>query len=205
MTKKIEELQAFDTATYEAIDLNRLVIYTMVELEKLGVDLSLENIVVGAFMLFPSKFSLVGYSQYPDATRVEKALWRCKGKSKQWIGGKTPHGYLITERTRVIATQTERQLTSHTSRKRKPSSRLRRKEGLLKEVLNSSAYLKYISGNKELISEGEFCYLLQATLDSSRETLRENLNSLQLFSEELEHEEAKTFLDWIEQRFKELL
>ena len=205
MIKKMEALRPFDPSRYEPIDLNRLVIYTVVELEKLGVDLSLENIVVGAFLLFPTKFSLLGYSQYPDATRVEKSLWRCKGKSKQWIGGKTHHGYLITDRTRAIASQTENKLTLTSTRKRRPSPRVRRKETIFKEVISSSAYIKYSSSKKELISEGEFCHLLQATLDSSKETLRENLSLLKVFSVELGYEEVRTFLNWIEQRFKDLL
>lgn len=205
MNEKMKELKPFDSVRYDGIDLDRLVIYTMVILEKLSIELSLENIIVGAFKLFPRKFSLVGYHEFPDATRIEKALWRCKGNKRQWIGGKTPHGYLITDKTKTIATQTESQLSNPALRKQKITSRMRRKESILKEVTSSPAYKKHMSGSDESITEADFCYLLQGTLDSSRETLRENLVLLKKFTEELEREEILKFLNWLEQHFKNFL
>lgn len=202
MDERIKKLKTFDTDRYNSIDLDRLVIYASVELEKLGIELSLENIIVGAFKLFPKKFSLVGYSEYPDATRVEKALWRCKGDNRQWIGGKTQHGYLIIDKTRNIASQIEKELSNSTIQKHKNTARMRRKEGILKEVTNSPAYKKYITGQGENISEADFCYLLQGTLDSSRKTLKENLNSLKKFMNELEQDDILIFLDWLENHFK---
>jgi len=202
---KIRKLKALEPASYEPIDLDRLVIYTTTELEELGVELSLENIIVGAFKLFPKKFSLAGYLEFPDATRVEKCLWRCKGKKRQWIGGKTPHGYLIIDKTRIISAQTEAELSNIELKKEPKRKRLRRKEGILKETTDSPAYSKYMSGKGELISEADFCYLLQGTLDSPRETLRENFVLLKKFAEALEREDVLTFLSWLEQRFKYFL
>lgn len=205
MNEAIKKIEAFDPATYEAVDLDSLVAYTTVVLEQLGVELSLENIIVGAFKLFPKSFSLLGYPEFPDATRVEKCLWRCRGKEKQWIGGKTPHGYLLTDKTRDVAAETGCQLSSTVVRKHKNVSRMRRKESLLKEVMTSPAYSKYISGEGESISQSEFCYLLQGTLDSSRETLRENLVSLKRLTGELQQGDILEFLNWLEQRFKNFL
>jgi hypothetical protein len=82
MIEKVKELKPIDGSSYELMDLDRLVIYTVVELQKLGIELSLENIIVGAFKLFPKRFSIIGYPEFPDATRVEKSLWRCRGKSE---------------------------------------------------------------------------------------------------------------------------
>jgi hypothetical protein len=205
MNESMKKLKPFDYANYESIDLDRLVIYTTVELEKLGIELSLENIIVGAFKLFPKKFSLIGYSEFPDATRVEKALWRCKGRKRQWIGGKTPHGYLITDRTRTIAAHIENELSNPGFKKQKITSRMRRKEGILREVTRSPAYKKYMNGEGESISEADLCYLLQGTLDSSRQTLKENLVLLKKFTEELEREDVLKLLNWLERRFENFL
>lgn len=204
--EKIQQLKPFDYPSYEAIDLDRLVIYTTVNLHKIGVELSLENIIVGAFSLFPKKFSLAGYIEFPDATRVEKCLWRCKGKKRQWIGGKTPHGYQVTEKAKIIATQTEAQLSNTALQKRqKTASRTRRKESILKETTDSPAYKKYISNQGDSISESDLCYLLQGTLDSSRQVLKENLTSLKKFAKELEREKVVKFLCWLEIHFKSFL
>lgn len=204
--EKIQQLKPFDYPSYEAIDLDRLVIYTTVNLHKIGVELSLENIIVGAFSVFPQKFSLAGYIEFPDATRVEKCLWRCKGKKRQWIGGKTPHGYQVTEKAKIIATQTEAQLSNTALQKRqKTASRTRRKESILKETTDSPAYKKYISNQGDSISESDLCYLLQGTLDSSRQVLKENLTSLKKFAKELEREKVVKFLCWLEIHFKSFL
>lgn len=205
MNEVMGEIKPFDAANYESIDLDSLVVYTTVLLDQLGVELSLENIIVGAFKLFPKSFSLLGYSEFPDAIRVDKCLWRCRLKEKKWIGGKTAHGYLITDKTRDIAAQTERQLSSTEIKKHKNTSKMRRKESLLREVLISPAYSKYISGERESISQADFCYLLQGTLDSSQETLRENLIALKRLTEELEERDTLNFLNWLEQRFKNFL
>ena len=204
--EKIQKLEPFDCPSYEAIDLDRLIIYTTVNLQEIGVELSLENIIVGAFKLFPKKFSLSGYIEFPDATRVEKCLWRCKGKKRQWIGGKTPHGYQVTEKAKIIATQTEAQLSNTALQKnQKTASRTRRKESILKETTDSPAYNKYISNQGDSISESDLCYLLQGTLDSSRQVLKENLTSLKKFAKELEREKVVKFLCWLEIHFKSFL
>lgn len=207
--EKIEKLKSFDHAKYDSIDLDRLVIYTVTKLGEYKIELSLENIIVGAFKLFPKKFSLAGYPEFPDATRIEKSLWRCKTKKsrkRQWIGGKTPHGYLITDETRTISAQTEAELYNSMLKKpKKPSSRARRTESILKETTSSSAYLKYVGGKFDSITEADLCYLLQGTLDSTRETLRENLVSLKKFAEELEREDILKVLCWLEERFKDFL
>ena len=205
MSDEMNKLKPFNPDTYEQVDLDRLVVFTMVKLDDLGIDLSLENIIVGAFRLFPKKFSLLGYPEFPDATRIEKSLWRSKGKRRQWIGGKTPHGYMVNDRTGRIAEQVRLQLASPPMGRRKTASRTRRKESILRDVTNSPAYSKYTDGKLESISDAEVCYLLQGTLDSSRETLRENLGSIRRFAEELGHRELLQFLDWLSQRFEGLL
>jgi hypothetical protein len=198
MDEKYKKLKAFDPDSYNSIDLDRLIIYTTVELEKLSIELSLENIIVGAFKLFPKKFSLVGYPEFPDATRVEKALWRCRRKKRQWIGGKTQHGYIINDKTKHIASIIEKELSIPATKNLRKRGKMRRKENILREVLNSSAYRKYVIGKKENISEADVCHLLQGTLDSSRETLKENLISLKIIITELEQNDLLIFIKWIE-------
>jgi hypothetical protein len=205
MNQKMKSLKPVDYALYQSIDLDRLVMYAVAEIDKVGLDLSLENIIVGAFILFPKKFSLIGYAEFPDATRVEKCLWRCNGKNRQWISGKTPHGYVITDRTRSIASEVGTLLRAPSSITKNTPTRMRRKEAILKEVANSPAYNKYMNGTKESISEADFCYLLQGTLDSSREILRENLVALKQITKELERQDVLNFLNWLEGHFSTFL
>jgi hypothetical protein len=201
----ITTLVAVEHDKYQAVDLDRLVVYSMIKLAELGVELSLENIIVGAFRLFPKKFSLVGYMEYPDATRVEKALWRCKGKNRLWIGGKTTHGYVLTDRSRMIYRETEEQLDNPEIKEHKGPTRKRRKEAILWETRNSSAYQKYKTGKVDSITDADICFMLQGTLDSSKETLASNFAAFRRLAEELQERDISEFLDWVEIRFQKLI
>lgn len=199
---KIEALKSIKIAKYKNIGLDHLVMYSVAQLEKIGADLSVENAVVACFKLFPNKFSLPGFSLYPDSARVKSCLTRCTHKTKQWLGGKTRQGFIITDRARTIITEAENMLSGRLQKEIKVASQTRRKESILAEVRTSPAYLKYRNGQGSSISESDFCFLLQGTLDSSREILSGNLEALQRFAEELQHEDVLQFVTWLKQHFK---
>src|SRR4030042_1186401 len=173
-SKKITQLTPIDEKQYKNIDLDRLIVYVVSRLQKLSVELSFENIVVASFRFFPKKFSLLGYSEYPDSNRVKQCLWRCISKSKQWLGGHFKKGFLITERTKVFIKEAENLLQDTSLQNKHASSQTRRKEILMKELITSPVYIKYINSQGEAITDAEFCFLLQGTLDSSAEILRNN-------------------------------
>ncbi len=201
---KIENLIALKEDRYENIDLDHLIMYVMGTLEQNGADLSYENAVVAAFKLFPKKFSLLGYQGYPDSNRVHKCLWRLS-KSRQWLGGQVRQGFFITKRSKIFIEETEKYLSGVLHKKTKALSQTRRKESILAEVIASSGYKKYLKGEGDSITEAEFCFLLQGTLDSSKETLKKNFNSLKIFADELTRKDVVEFLDWLEERFKMFL
>lgn len=205
--EKIQQLHSFQDAKYENIDLDHLIMYVMDQLKMLKADLSFENAVVASFKLFPKKFSLPGFPEYPDSNRVEQCLWRCTYKTKQWLGGKSRQGFIITERSKMIINETEGLLgkSSSKTKKTQTTSQTRRKESILAEILSSPAYLKYSKNQTNSISEAEFCFLLQGTLDSSRETLQGNLTSLKKYAEELQRDDISTFLDRLNERFQGFL
>jgi hypothetical protein len=203
--EKLKELKPFTETKYKNIDLDHLIMHVIKELEKIKVNLSYENTVVAAFKIFPKKFSLPGFPEYPDSNRVDQCLWRCSGKTRQWLGGKARQGFNITSRSRVIFKESADLLEGRKSTKTRAISQTRRKETILAETLDSSAYKKFLEGNGNLITEGELCFLLQGTLDSEKDTLKKNLDLLKMFADELERNEIITFLGWIESHFKGFL
>lgn len=203
--EKIEKLMPSSSENYQNIDLNHLVMYAVGQLEKLGANLSFENVVVATYKLFPDKFSLLGFPSYPDAKRVHDCLFRCTIKPIQCLGGKTRQGFVVTDRSRAFIEEAEDLLYGLKSRRTRVTSKTRRKEILLEEVVSSPAYLKYLKEQRDSITEADFCFLLQGTLDSSRETLGKNFAVLKSFAGELQHAELTNFLEWLEDRFKNFL
>jgi len=202
--EKIMGLKSLNEKKYENIDLDHLMMYVMGKLYELGVDLSFENATVAASKLFPKKFSLVGYPEYPDANRTGHCLWRCAGH-RQWLGGKSRQGFIITERSKLVIKKVEDMLKKGATGKKNAhaASQTRRKEALLLEVASSIAYKKYKQGEGDNITEVELCFLLQGTLDSSRALLKENLDVLRSYAQTLENEKILNFLNWAESNFKD--
>ena len=126
-------------------------------------------------------------------------------KSKQWLGGKSRQGFIITDRSKRIIVEAEKLLREKTVTSAKATSQTRRKENILADVISSGAYSKFNEGQGATISEAELCYLLQGTLDSTRDTLKENLRSLKNFAEELQRGDVLKFLNWLEQHFQKYL
>jgi hypothetical protein len=56
-------MQEIDPARYSSVDLDKLVMIAVGQLSSLGIELSLENIIVASYKLFPKKFSLIGFPQ----------------------------------------------------------------------------------------------------------------------------------------------
>jgi len=203
--EEILRLKAVELSKYEDVDLDHLVMHAIGQLEEIGAELSLENVVVASFKLFPQKFSLLGFPDYPDANRVVKRLWdfTSKKSKKSWLGGKVRQGFVITESGRAHVKEAEDILRGQFQKEKKAPSQTRRQELLLKEVTLSQAYLKYVNKQNDLISEGDFCYLLQGTLDSDRAMLKENLSRLRKYASELKRGDLLEFFDWLKQHFKE--
>ena len=202
--EKIMGLKSLDGKKYENIDLDHLMMYVMGKLYELGVDLSFENATVAASKLFPKKFSLVGYPEYPDSNRVGHCLWRC-AEHRKWLGGKSRQGFVITERSKLIIKEVKAMIEKGSTNRKSAhaTSQTRRKEALLLEVVSSTAYKKYKQGKGDTITEAELCFLLQGTLDSSRALLKGNLNALRNYAETLENREIINFLYWVELNFKD--
>ena len=203
--EKILKLEAVDLSKYEDVDLDRLVMYSIGQLEKIGVELTFENAVMASFKLFPKKFSLLGFPDYPDANRVEKRLRDFTSKVKPWLTGKIKQGFVITERGRAPIKEVEAILRGQYLVEKKSPSKTRREELLLKEVMSSAAYLKYVEKQNDLISEGDLCDMLQGTLNSDRKMLKENFFLLQQYARELKQKNLWDFFNWIEQRFNQFL
>lgn len=201
MNKVLDELQPLLSETYEGIALDLLAIYAVGEVSERKMNLSFENIAVAAFRLFPKKFSLLGYPSFPDAKRVHHVLRRCVYKDKQWLRGKFVHGFELTERGHKVLQEARQALTVAMPQRKKVLSHTRRFEKILDEVRRSPAYLKYVQGNHDLVSEAECCHALQGTLDSNRQVLLDNLRQLQTIANDLEQSDIAEFLTWLDNRF----
>ena len=203
----VESLQQRTSNSYSSIGLDHLIVFTVDKLSAMNVDLSFENITAAAYKMFPGKFSMSGYPEYPDGKRVHDAIFHCTYKTKRWILGKKKHGYLLSEKGRIAVQETEKMLDGEvtTSRKGQTRSQTRTKEALFVEIRATAAFKKFSAGVIDTISDAEFCYMLQGTLDTSCEALNRNMDTLLVYANDLNDSEMKSVLSALQKHFKHLL
>jgi len=99
----IPKLEPVDENAYQSYPLADLAAYTMAILEDNSTPLTIENITVALFWLFPVKFSLVGFPEYPDGMRANRTLLQMQPKYRNYATGSATTGYSLTALGRRIA------------------------------------------------------------------------------------------------------
>jgi hypothetical protein len=84
----------FNPDAYTIIASSDLVVYAIYYLQHHGIDITHEDIISACFKLFPKKFSLKKYPQWPDSAMINRRWSDCR--SKGYIAAKTDSGFKLT-------------------------------------------------------------------------------------------------------------
>jgi len=201
-------LEPFSEETYKNMDLDRLAVYTMALLLENNIPLYFDYIVVALFRLFPEKFSLVNFREYPDADRVEKVLLHLKPRDRNWAVGNVKEGYSLTEIGKEVAKQAK-ELLSHPLRQKIPISapqiRTRAPEVDIEEIQQSELYKKWIENNKPGVGEYDIWSFFHAVPYTPKNLLRKYLIRLKQSAELVKDKKVLQFLQWLEKEYSYLL
>src|SRR6266581_3022167 len=104
MIAAVTELPHFSPDIYRRIALNELVTYAVYFLSQSGKEIVFEDVVATCFRLFPERFHLRGYTDWPDSTVVNKRWLDCRDRG--YITGSTAHGFSITPKGLEVAERT---------------------------------------------------------------------------------------------------
>ncbi len=197
------------SSQYQNITIDELVTYSIFSLQEDGEEATFEKIVAKCFELFPEKFSLIGYPQWPDSTRVTKSWLRCRTDFK-YIKGTVKTGFKLTTKGLVVVERVQKKLRRPVSEKmivaQKKASERSKEEQFIKQLEKSEIFNKYLlEGENIEISHFEFCDMLYCTMESSAKILKENLEKLKDYSQILNRDRVIDFLQFIENKFSYLL
>ncbi len=205
-----QNIPKFDPKIYSRIALNELVTYAVYFLSQSGDEISTENIVAACFLLFPQRFELRGYPQWPDSTVVNKRWIDCRKKGL--ITGSTARGFSLTPNGLKLAEKVGKTLGGQRPlfSRNKPSdvrAELRTRAGRFVRALEESdAYVKFKqAGERAQITEFDFRSMLLCTMESSASTLRNNLEQFKQYTALYERADLSQLLDSCEKRFRHLL
>jgi len=208
----IDELVAYPSDVLAGLDLNRLAAYTLKVLLDRRIPATFENIVAAAFKLFPEKFSLVGYPEYPDAARVNRALLQLGPKYRNWARGSVQKGFVLNETGIAEVNRVEKVLTGSVSPKTGSKSRGGKLQprtldlgAEIKKIKESSLFGKWRSGVLQSATELEFFDLLGAFSYSPPRAMADRLDSLQNAAVQLGRQDVVQFLEELRTRFRSSL
>jgi hypothetical protein len=200
-----KEIPKFDERVYTQVALNDLVTYAVYHLSQTSEEISAEDIVAACFLLFPKRFELRGYPQWPDSTVVNKRWIDCRKKG--YIKGSTAQGFKLTPDGLKVAERVEKILVGQRRVREKANTELRTRAGRFVHSLGQSdaAQLYGRDGNADSVSEFDFRNMLLCTMESSASVLRSNLEQFRQYVSLYDREDLMAMLDECETKFASIL
>jgi len=148
---------------YSSLDKDRLVLFAVDFLESRKIEPTFDKIVVATFRLFPKKFSLIGFQEYPDGRTIYYCAYNHCTLTRKWLVGNVQSAFKITERGRYFLDETKKMLEGKIKPARAYKVVPRRKEAtFLTELQKTDAYRKYMGDRKEEITKFEMHEALKA-------------------------------------------
>jgi hypothetical protein len=86
-----------DAALYGDISLAALTVYSLYWLHQWELRRSIEAVAVLNWRLFPKKFGMVGFPEYPDAFRTNRSLLQGQPKYRNWLTGAASKGFSLND------------------------------------------------------------------------------------------------------------
>ena len=205
----------YEPSRYRNLTLDKLAVVGIQRLLLNGLECTFDNIVVALHRLFPEKFSLISFPQYPDSIRVDNTL-RLDCRHSRYVTGNRVKGFALTELGKIAAENTVRLLESavrirSTATVPLTGERRNRATRLIREVRDSEGFKKYQTGGS--LSRFDVSDVLHGSLDTEDDILRRNLltlktyvNMLRLLDEYQElADSVLRFLDFVESHWEEIM
>lgn len=207
--KKILTIKPFKTKSYENFDLDRLAIYAMHFLEEKKIPLYFDYIASTLFKLFPEKFSMANFKQYPDTNRISKALRRLVDeKRRNWATGSIENGFYMTETGKEIAIQVGNLLLGPYTKSKRPLPVFRKSRGRspkddMEEIKGSEVFQRWQQNNYK-ITDYDILSFLKAVPYTPKILLLQYLNNLKQSAAMIKDKKTVKFLQWVEEKFYNL-
>lgn len=207
-------LSPFPTDAYAGTDLNRLTAYTIHRLRALDVPTSIENIAVANHRMFPRRFAMVGFPEFPDVSRVNRALLQLRPKYRNWATGNASLGWALTRggvaEAEAVAGQLENKNgsapVSPGDLRAEPSGVLARTlhgESSIARLRATSLFEKFKDGWRD-VNALELFDVLEAYTHTPPDVLRSKVRQLKTIAADMKDLDVQQFLDELPHRFPTL-
>jgi hypothetical protein len=206
----IRALEPYEADRYAVFDLNRLAVFVISVLQERRLPLTFEAIVVAAFRLFPTKFGLLEFEEFPDAARANRALLQLRPKYRNWATGDVRRGFVLTDAGKRIVDDVRTALNdiAPTTRVGARDSVAPRSKDLASDLtdVEKSPLFRLWTDTENLASNrpDDVYALLGAYPGVPRRALRDRLELLKAAAEHSGHAATSTFLSEVRRRYRSL-
>jgi len=207
LKQQLEAGPVFGEESYGAVDLAGLAAFTLKWLQDRSIPTTFENVVVAAFRLFPAKFSLEGYKEYPDAARVNRSLLQLGPKYRNWARGSVQKGFVLTESGREKVRSVQATLDEGTGTEAPASARrktLARTMDLTKELEpleKSPLFSRWKNGQLDQGTSMELLNMLDAYAYTPPRALRARMDTLENAASQVGRDDLVEFLHAVRRTF----
>jgi hypothetical protein len=213
------KLRPFARDAYKDYALTTLTAYVVHWLQKWGIPTSLENVAVASHRMFPVKFGMVGWSEFPDVNRTNRSVLQMRPKYRNLATSASDRGVFLNQRgveeaTALIAKLgppvTEAgQLTAIVEEDIRPEVGKRARsihpETDVEAVRRSSLFELYSSSRFDEAEAIDLIGLLDVYDHTPSKEKRTTLRRLMESAKEVKDREVVEFLDKVQARFHRYL
>jgi len=187
---------------YLSLDKDRLVLFAVGLLESKKIEPTFDKIVVTTFRLFPKKFSLIGFAEYPDGRTIYYCAYNHCTLDKKWLFGNVQSGFKVTERGKYFLDETKKMLEGKILLTRTHQVIARRKETTFITILKkTNAYKKYVQSKKEAIGRAEILEALMLP-PNSKSLIQTHLKKYLEYANRVNDSSVVEFLRFAEDKLK---
>lgn len=207
-----ETIKGFPEPSYNDVDLTGLAAFTLNFLNENNIPTTFENIVVSLYKMFPTKFCLVGYPQFPDAARVGRTLLQLGPKYRNWARGSVQKGFVLTEtgidkvKKVSVILNSDRTHRDFATQKVKKEQAVPRTMNLSKEIEQleaSKLFQKWKTNHLAETKMIDLVNMLGAYAYTPTKALKERLKKLENISIQENRKDVQKFIDDIRLRFQQ--
>ena len=185
------------TRSRSITSIDELLTYAVGQVTGAGEECTFERLVYECFQLFPQKFAMQRYPDWPDSVRVNKTWLRCR-TDRGWIVGSVQEGFRLTAEGVQVAAKVGRALGNAKVSVPEASDGARsreRYEAMLKYIRRQPPFQAYLEEpGTFMLSETGLRVLLNGTLETPLRVLRQNLRAYQNAAEAYGDTEVAAFL-----------
>jgi len=219
--KDLNNIASFNDKKCENLSLALLTAYSLYWLEEWMIPTTIEAISVINFKFFPSKFSMVGFPQYPDALRTNRSLLQLGRKYRNMVTGSNKKGFFLNQKGRdeaeglvkrigmpseagkaIISKDAE---SKNVSARGDKQARTKHPEDVMAEVKNSTLFRLYSENNFTKPPLIHLLGLLKLYENAPKREKMRILREYEIAAEQVGEKEVIDFVRQIQLKFKDYI